>query len=251
MNKLLITILVLLLPHFTYAKNIRIGVEAAYPPFSQTQADGSITGFDIDIARALCQEMAVKCKLITQDWDGMIPALLARKFDAIIASMSITEERKKVVSFTNKYYSSPARFIKKSNRDIKILNAKMKGLKVGVQQETVMSKFLEDNWGGIVTIRRYNSQEDANNDLLTGRLDLAFVEIGPGTDFIKSQNGKLEFVGSSFSDPEWFGDGIGIAVRKQDNQLRQALNNAIRKVREDGTYDRIANRYFDYNIYGE
>ena len=252
MKKILIVSL-LMLSMFSYAKDwksIRIGVEGAYPPFSETKADGSVVGFDIDIANALCNKLSAKCKMITQDWDGMIPALLARKYDAIIASMSITEERKKKVAFTNKYYSSPARFFKKTSSDTTILNSRMKGLSVGVQQETIMDKFLTDNWGGIVKIKRYTTQEDANNDLLTSRLDLVLAEIGPAADFIKSQGDKLTFVGPSYSDEKWFGEGIGIAVRKGDYDLKTKLNNAIKEILEDGTYDKIADNYFDYNIYG-
>ncbi len=251
-NILFVTML--LAPVLSFAgdwKNIRIGVEGAYPPFSETKPDGSIVGFDIDIANALCAEMKAKCTLVAQDWDGMIPALLARKYDAIIASMSITEERKKRVNFTKKYYSSPARFIKRSDDKISIVNSKMKGLKVGVQQETVMDKFVTDNWGDIVTVRRYASQDDASNDLLTGRLDMIFSEIGPGDSFIKAQAGKAEFVGPSYSDVEWFGEGIGIALRKQDNDLEKKLNAAISSIRSNGTYARIQAQYFDYDIYGE
>ena len=231
---------------------VRIGVEGAYPPFSQTNADGSITGFDIDIANALCAEIGAKCTMVAQDWDGMIPALLAHKYDAIIASMSITEERKKVVAFTDKYYSAPARFIKKTrDPNLKIFNSLMKGLKVGVQRETAMDRFLTDNWKDIVEIRHYNTQEDANNDLLTNRLDLLFAEVGPGDDFIKTHPEKAEFVGPTYTDERWFGEGIGIAIRKQDNDLRKQLNNAIAKIRADGTYNRIQKQYFDFDIYGE
>ncbi len=251
MKKVIVFSMLLLLSLVGYAKDLRIGVEGAYPPFSKTNPDGSVVGFDIDIANALCMVIGVKCILVTQDWDGMIPALLSRKFDAIIASMSITAERKKRVAFTGKYYSSPARFIKKSNNNIRIINSKMKGLKVGVQQETIMDKFLTDNWGRIVTIRRYATQEDANNDLLVGRVDLVFNEIGPGDGFIKANGNKLTFVGPSYSDPDWFGEGIGIAIRKTDRTLKNNLNNAIATIRANGTYDRIASKYFDYNIYGD
>ena len=245
---------ILLIPTLCFAgkfDNLRIGVEGAYPPFSETKPDGSIVGFDIDIANALCDEIGAKCKMVAQDWDGMIPALLSRKFDAIIASMSITEERKKKVNFTKKYYSSPARFIKRTSKNHSIVNSKMRGLKVGVQQETVMDKFLTDNWGKIVTVRRYATQEDVSNDLLSGRLDLMFVEIGPGDSIIKAQGKKLEFVGPSYSHVEWFGEGIGIAIRKQDGALEDSLNKAIDTIRSDGTYDRIQSKYFDYDIYGD
>ena len=232
-------------------KSVRIGVEGAYPPFSETKPDGSLVGFDIDIANALCDEIRAKCTMITQDWDGMIPALLARKYDAIIASMSITPERKKRVAFTNKYYSSPARFLKRGSDNIVIDKGRMSGLKVGVQQETAMDSFVTDNFGDVVDVRRYATQEDANNDMSTGRLDLLFSELGPGDDFIGSQNVRYEFVGPSYTDKKWFGDGIGIAIRKYDQSLRRKLNNAIRAIRANGTYKRIQDNYFSYDIYGE
>ena len=242
-----------LLPAMAGAKDwqrVRIGIEGAYPPFSETKPDGSLVGFDIDIANALCDQIQAKCTLVTQDWDGMIPALLARKYDAIIASMSITPERKKRVAFTNKYYSSPARFLKRGSDNIAIDKGRMSGLKVGVQQETVMDSFVTDNFGDVVDIRRYATQEDANNDMSTGRLDLLFSELGPGDAFIDSQKVRYEFVGPSYTDEKWFGEGIGIAVRKYDQNLRRSLNDAIKAIRANGTYKRIQDNYFDYDIYG-
>ena len=243
-----------LLPALAVAQDwdrVRIGVEGAYPPFSETKPDGSVVGFDIDIANALCEEIGARCTMVTQDWDGMIPALLARKYDAIIASMSITSERKKRVAFTKKYYSSPARFIKKSAGNIVIDKGRMSGLKVGVQQETAMDYFVTDNFGDVVEVRRYPTQEDANNDMGTGRLDLLFSELGPGDEFIKSRGGGYEFVGPSYTDQKWFGEGIGIAVRKHDQNLRRKLNRAIAAIRANGIYKRIQNKYFDYDIYGK
>ena len=253
MKKIIILTIAFILSNLAFAKDwstIRIGVEGAYPPFSKTNPDGSLSGFDIDITNALCDQLNAKCVLVKQDWDGMIPALLSNRYDAIIASMSITEERKKRVDFTNKYYSSVARFIAKKSDNISIVNALMNGLKVGVQQETVMDRFLTDNWGGIIEIKRYGTQEDANNDLRFGRLDMVFAEFGPGEDFIAS-NGNYEFVGPSYSHPKWFGEGIGIAVRKQNSDLKVKLNNAIDALRENGVYNNIQAKYFSYDIYGE
>ncbi len=253
--KTILGLLTVLFISTSYAKDwktIRIGVEGAYPPYSQTNPDGSVTGFDIDIANALCAEIGAKCVLVVQDWDGMIPSLLARKFDAIIASMSITEERKKRVDFTNKYYSSPAKFVRKKGSGIVILNSILKGKSVGVQEETIMDRFVTDNWGDIVKVRRYGSQEKANLDLISGRLDLVFSEIAPAKDFIKSDSGKgFELVGPSYSEKKWFGEGIGIAIRKKDQELKEKLNKAIVSIRNNGVYKKIQDKYFDYDIYGE
>ena len=141
---------------------IRFGVEGAYPPFSSVAADGKLQGFDIDIAYALCEQLKAECVLVTQDFDGLIPALLSKKFDAIIASMSITEERKKKVDFTEKYYQTPARFVAKKGSDIAITKEGLTGKKVGVQRATTHDSFLTDNFGDVVEIVRYGSQDEAN-----------------------------------------------------------------------------------------
>ncbi|MGD9331441.1 MAG: transporter substrate-binding domain-containing protein, partial [Desulfobacterales bacterium] len=128
-------------------KKVRIGVEGAYPPFSYMTPEGELAGFDIDIAKALGQAMGVEIELVAQDWDGIIPALLARKYDAIIASMSITEERKKKVAFTNKYYQTPAKFVIKKGMMSAFSKDAIKGKKVGVQRATIHDKYLTDNYG--------------------------------------------------------------------------------------------------------
>ena len=231
---------------------IRIGVEGAYPPFSKTEANGEVTGFDIDIANALCTELGAECEMVKQDWDGMIPALLSRRFDAIIASMSITEERKKRVNFTKKYYSSPATFIGKKGDKVHISKRSLKGKKIGVQGDTIMDRYITDNYGEIAQVVRYGTQQDANMDLMSGRLDLIFAEVGTADEFLNTNDGKrFRYFGNFISDPKWFGDGIGIAVCKEDNDLRKAFNKAIKTIRDNGTYDEVQQKYFSYDIYGE
>ena len=131
-------------------KKVRIGVEGAYPPFSWVEPDGTLKGFDIDIALALCKQMGAECELVQQDWDGIIPALLARKYDAIVASMSITEERKKKVAFSNKYYSTPAKFVRKKGSGIEITKEGLKGKAVGVQRATIHDNFITGEFGDTV-----------------------------------------------------------------------------------------------------
>lgn len=157
-------------------KKIRIGVEGAYPPFSWINPQGKLEGFDIDIAYALCAKIGAECELVLQDWDGMIPALLAKKFDAIVASMSITEERKKKVDFTDKYYQTPARFVRKKGSGIEITREGLKGKKIGVQRATIHDNYLTDNYGDTVEIVRYGTQDEANLDMIAGRLDLLLAE---------------------------------------------------------------------------
>ena len=234
-----------------FAKDtVRIGVEGAYPPFSKTTKDGKLEGFDIDIANALCKSMDVECKLVKQDWDGIIPALLARKYDAIVASMSITDERKEKVAFTNHYYKSPARFIHKKGVAFEISKAGLKGKSVGVQRGTVSDKFITGEFGKDVNIKRYGTQEEAYLDLNAGRVEFVFADAFVLLEFINSDKGKdYEFVGGSYTDPKYFGEGIGIALRKQDTALKDKFNKAIAAIRADGTYDSIRKKYFDFDIF--
>lgn len=233
-------------------KKIRIGVEGAYPPFSEVGPDGKLKGFDIDIARALCAKIGAECELVQQDWDGIIPALLAKKYDAIIASMSITEERRKRVDFTGKYYQTPARFVRKKGSGIEITKDGLKGKKIGVQRATIHDNYITDNYGDSVEIVRYGTQDEANLDMLAGRVDLLLADSVALLDgFLKTDKGKdYEFVGPELRERKWFGEGAGIAVRKEDADLREALNAAIQAIRADGTYEAIAKRYFDFDIYG-
>lgn len=254
MKKLVFLMLLATIGFGVQAKDLRIGIEAAYPPFSMTKPDGSFAGFDIDIARALCAELKRNCVLVKQNWDGLIPALMARKFDAIVASMSITEERKKKVSFTEKYYSAPAQFIALKGKYPNFSTKDMQGKSVGVQRSTIMDNFVTDNFEkkGIVSIKRYKTQDEASLDLVSGRVDFGFMELVTGGDFLKTKDGKkFEFVGKSYSDTKWFGEGIGIAIRKKDNDLRKQLNQAIKNIRANGTYQKIQSKYFEFDIYGD
>ena len=234
-------------------KTVRIGVEGAYPPFSYTTADGKLEGFDIDIAKALCNAMGVEYKLVPQDWDGIIPALLARKYDAIIASMSITEERKKKVAFTNKYYNTPAKFVSKKGSVKEFTKATLMGKTVGVQRATTHDSYLTDNYGKDVKIKRYATQDDAYLDMAAGRIDFLLADsVALSDGFLKKPEGKdFEFVGPDMTDVRWFGEGVGVACRKKDKDLVEMFNKAIDQIRADGTYQKIQDKYFDFNVYGE
>ncbi|MFO1433774.1 MAG: ABC transporter substrate-binding protein [Candidatus Competibacteraceae bacterium] len=234
-------------------KEVRIAIEGAYPPFSSVDKEGNLQGFDVDIAKALCEAMKVQCKLIKSDWDGIIPGLLARKFDAIISSMSATEERKQTVDFSNKYYQVPARFVRKKGSKIEITPESLKGKTVGVQRATIHDKYLTDNYGNIVKINRYDTQDAANQDMLAGRVDLLLADYTALLDgFLNTPAGKdFEVVGPPLTDPKWFGEGVAVAVRKQDKDLREMFNKAIAAIRADGTYKKIQDKYFDFDIYGQ
>ncbi|MFM5136131.1 ABC transporter substrate-binding protein [Aeromonas rivipollensis] len=233
-------------------KTVRFGVEGAYPPFSWTDASGEIKGFDIDLANALCQQMAVKCELVAQDWDGMIPALLSRKYDAIIAAMSITDERRKKVDFTAKYAHIPNRFVAAKGTTLELTPAGMAGKRIGVQRATTHDKYLTDNFGSDVTIVRYGNADEAYLDLKAGRV-LALLADASAIDqglLSKAGGEKFEYVGPALIDRQWFGDGMGIAVRKGDQDLKAKLDEAIKTLRANGKYQEINQKYFKYDIYG-
>ena len=232
---------------------VRFGIEGAYPPFSWTDAQGQLQGFDVDIANALCEQMQVKCKLVAQDWDGIIPALLARKYDAIIAAMSITEERQRTVDFTDRYALVPNKFVAKKGTALDLSAAGLKGKRVGVQIATTHDKYLTDNFGKDVALVRYGTADEAYLDLKSGRVDYVFLDATAIEEGLLNKEGgaKFEFVGPSITDEKWFGEGFGIAVRKQDKDLKDKLNHAIEQLRDNGQYETINNKYFEYDVYGK
>ena len=167
--------------------------------------------------------------------------------------MSITEERKKKVDFTDKYYNTPAKFVRKAGSGIEINKDSLKGKSVAVQRATIHENFLRDNYGDVIDIKAYATQDESNMDLVSGRVDLVLADSVALLDgFLSTDNSKgFEFVGPDFTDPRWFGDGVGIALRKQDSDLRDALNKAIAQIRSDGTYQKINAKFFDFDVYGE
>lgn len=233
-------------------KKIRIGVEGAYPPFSQVGPDGKLKGFDIDIANALCAQMKAECTLVQQDFDGMIPALQAHKFDAVIASMSITEERKRSVLFTDKYYKVPNRFIAKTGARLDITPEGLKGKRIGVQRASTNDRYATETFKQSEIVR-YNKQDEIYLDLAAGRLDGTIVDaVAAQNGFLSKPEGKgFAFVGPAFNEVKYFGAGAGIALRKSDTELQKKFNDAIAAIRANGTYKQIEARYFDFDIYGE
>jgi len=231
---------------------LRIGVEGAYPPFSWKEPDGTLKGFDIDIALALCEKMDRECELIEQDWDGIIPALLARKYDAIVASMSITEERKKRVDFSDKYYNTPNRFVAAKGADLKPTPEGLKGKSVGVQRGTVHQCFMEKIFPD-TELKLYGTQEEVFLDLSAGRIDAQISDsIQADEGFLSKPEGEgFAYLGGDLFDLECHGVGSGIAVRKGEEELRDGFSAAIKAIREDGTYTKINDKYFDFDVYGD
>ncbi len=234
------------------AEKLRVGVEGAYPPFSWKEPDGTLKGFDIDFALEVCKRLQRECVLIEQEWDGMIPALLSRKFDTIIASMSITEERKKKVDFTVKYYNTPPGIVAKKNAGFSQSNAGLKGKRLGVQRATTHQCTAEKMFPDAELVL-YATQEEVFQDLAVGRLDAQIsdsLQVSEG--FLKQDMGKgFAFLGGMISDEECQGVGAGFAVRKKDTLLRDSLSAVIKGIRDDGTYKKLNDKYFDIDIYGK
>ncbi|GLK71635.1 ABC transporter substrate-binding protein [Ancylobacter dichloromethanicus] len=229
-------------------KKVRIGTEGAYPPFNSVDSSGKLVGFDIEIGEALCAKMKVECTFVAQDWDGIIPALLAKKYDVILASMSITDERKEKVAFTIPYYLTPGSFIAPKDTPItEITPAALKGKTIGAQSSTTGSTYLEDKYPDS-DIKLYPTQDEANADLAAGRLDAVLADKFVLYEWLeKSTDGKCcKFVGPDLKDVN--PQGTGIAVRKDEDELREMLNKAIREIEADGTYAKINARYFPFPI---
>ncbi|MDI9314426.1 MAG: transporter substrate-binding domain-containing protein [Hydrotalea sp.] len=230
--------------------SVRVCIEGANPPYSSISPSGEIIGFDVDIGRAIVEKMGKKYTMVKMDWDGIIPALLAKKCDAIISSMSITDERKKKIDFTDKYYGNPPlRFVAKKGRFANDAPATLKGITVGVQQATIAVDYLKQIYPDI-KLRAYALQDEANADLLAGRVDAIFQDSVPLAEFLKTkQAAGLGVFGKDHNDPKILGIGAGIGLRKGDTALRDGLNKAIKGIRADGAYKKINDKYFNFDIY--
>ena len=235
------------------AKEVRLASDFTYPPFNYKNSDGVPVGFDIEIADALCAEAELDCVWVSQNWDALIPGLLARKSDVIMASMRITEERKKKILFTNKYYQTPAGFVAQKSSDFTMDKAGLKDKVIGVQRGTTADRYVTDMFDDVAEIKRYSGQDEVYIDMSNKRLDvtfgntdqlsLAFLETELGSDF--------EFKGEVVTDKAYIGEGTALALRKQDTKLAEKFNQAIATILENGTYDKIAAKYFNFDIYGE
>lgn len=227
-----------------------IGTEGAYPPFNNLESDGTLVGFDIDIAKALCDEMKVTCEFVTQDWDGIIPALQAKKFDAIIASMSITPERKEKVDFTDKYYNTgPAIAVRKDSPITDV--AGLKGKVMGAQSSTTHANFAEKAFADS-ELKLYPTTDEYKLDLEGGRIDAAIDDVVVLSEWVKSDAGACcKILTALTPDIEIHGPGAGIAVRKGETALVEKFNAAIKAIRANGKYKEINDKFFDFDVYGD
>ena len=254
------------------SQTIRIGTEGAYPPWNNLNSAGELEGAEIDFGNEACKRMGVTCEWVTQDWDGIIPALLQGKYDIIIAGMSITEERKEKVNFTNGYMTDGARFAVLKNSGLANLNiagmakvnlnnaggkeqaaigqliAAMDGKTVCVQSSTIHQNFLEKHMSGAVDVKLYQAVDDHNLDLAAGRCDAVLADVGSIIDFMESDGGvDVAFTGPTFSGGV-FGDGVGGAVRKEDTEILEMWNAAIAEMSKDGTTAEITKEWFGRDI---
>ena len=228
---------------------LRIATEGANPPFSTIDSNGALEGFDVDIAKALCAKMSAECEIAAQDWDGIVPALLARNYDAIVASLNVTADRKKVVAFTKPYYHSPGAFLVRKGTDVNDLSPKaLTGKTIGVQTATNHSAYLEDKYRRSI-VRLYNTVADAYRDLAAGRVEYVMYDKLAIYDWLKTPEGACcELAPGDLSDPAYFGSGMAIALRKGDDALLQRFNSAIDGIVAGGTYAKINAKYFPFPI---
>lgn len=234
------------------AADLKVAIDPTYEPFTYKTPDGKPTGFDVDIANAVCAEIKRKCVFVEQVWDSMIPGLQARKYDVIVSSLSMTEERKRVIDFSDRYYKTPSAIVVKKGTAY-TGPASLKGKRIGVLKGSTQEKWaLGELKPAGVNIIPYEAQDQVYLDINAGRLDGTVadkVEVHGG--FLRKPEGKdYGYVGPDQYDTKYYGDGIGIGMRKGQKELKDQINQAIKTIRSNGTYSTIAKKYFDFDPYG-
>ncbi|MGP9795848.1 transporter substrate-binding domain-containing protein [Halomonas sp. 86] len=226
---------------------VRIGVDVPYVPMEFRTPEGDLTGFDIELGNAMCEEIGVTCEWIEQEWDGIIPGLLSRNYDAVMSSMTINDERRQQVLFSDPYITMPSAWFAASDLDIDEANEEtLEGLTIGVQRGTLQDNYVTDNYGSVADISRYSTADDMVLDMDAQRLDIVFLDfpIGQST-LVENEDANYTIVGEKITEPkEYFGDGFGIAFRQRDEALAEKFNEALATLQENGTYDEIHARYF-------
>ncbi len=235
------------------AEQVKIGVAAEpYPPFTSPDATGKWVGWEIDFVDAVCAEEKLDCVITPVAWDGIIPALTTKKIDAIVSSMSITDERKKTIDFSDKYYNTPTAIIGPKDQKFGATPDDLKGKVVGVQVSTVHAVYAKKHFTGAQEIKEYQTQDEANNDLAAGRIDAVQADSIALGEFLKTDQGKAccDLKGMVAPDDEVLGPGVGVGLRKEDTALKEKFNAGIKAIRASGKYDEISKKYFDFDIYG-
>ncbi|MBB3947135.1 polar amino acid transport system substrate-binding protein [Rhizobium skierniewicense] len=238
---------------FTASADVRFGImNESYPPFFAKDASGKWQGWEIDLMDAVCAEMKEKCSIVELSWDGLIPALEAKKFDVIWSSMSNTEERQKVITFTDKYYNTPSKLIGAKGDKPGATAEDVKGKTIGIQVSTIQSAYYAKYFKDVADEKTYQTLDEAFQDLAAGRIDYVFGDSLVLDAFLKSDAGKdcCADAGNVADDKEILGLGVSGGLRKDDTELKQKLNAALAAVRASGKYDEITKKYFDFDIYG-
>jgi octopine/nopaline transport system substrate-binding protein len=250
------------------ADSIRIGTEGAYPPWNAKDESGKLIGFEVELASVLCSYMKHDCTMVEQDWDGMIPGLIMRKYDAIMAGMSITDERMKTINFSQGYadevaslavmkgsslegMNTPAGIsLTKPNGDakkaLKTITAALAGKTVCTQTGTIHQNFLESGDVGKVKVRTYKTQDEVNLDLTAGRCDVALAAAVAFTDYAEKSGKAVVLVGPTFSGGA-FGNGVGVGLRQEDTKLAKDFNRAIKKAQKNGKLSELAIKWFGFD----
>tara|TARA_B100001250_G_scaffold146647_1_gene125581 strand:+ start:2058 stop:2888 length:831 start_codon:yes stop_codon:yes gene_type:complete len=250
------------------ADKIKIGTEGAYPPWNAKDESGKLIGFEVELANFLCIYMEADCTIVEQDWDGMIPGLVMRKYDAIMAGMSITGERMKTINFSQGYADEVASLavMKGSSLEgmetpkainlstgggdvkkaLKTLTAALAGKTIGVQTATIHQNFLESGDVGSVKIKTYKTQDEVNLDLAAGRIDAALAAAVAFTDYAEKSGKPVVLVGPTFSGGA-FGNGVGVGIRKDDTDLLKRFNKAIDVARKNGKISELAIKWFGFD----
>ncbi|EOX4390405.1 transporter substrate-binding domain-containing protein [Vibrio cholerae] len=241
MKKILLASLIGLVSASAAAQQeIKFVMEATYAPFEYMDESNQIQGFDVDLANALCKQLEAKCSFHNQAFDSLIPALKFKRYDAAISAMDITEARLEQVNFSNPYYDNSAAFVSLAGKVAD--QATLKGKRVGVQNGSTHQSFLLEQLSDVVAVP-YSSYQDAFIDMKNGRIDSVFGDTAVVAEWFKGDN-KLEYVGERVTNPQYFGNGFGIAVNKDNQALLDQLNAALEAVKENGEYAAIFNKYF-------
>ncbi len=237
------------------AQEVKVGFAAEpYPPFTSPDASGNWEGWEVDFMKAVCAEAKLDCIVTPVAWDGIIPALTSSKIDMIIGSMSITAERLQTIDFTDKYYNTPTAVIGAKGNAFEATPEGLSGKTIGVQGATVHQVYANKYFGeNGATVKEYQTQDEANNDLAAGRIDAVQADSIALDAFLKSDQGAAccDLKGNVKDDPEILGAGVGIGLRKGEDELKGKLNAAIKAIRANGTYDEFSKKYFDFDPYGE
>ncbi|SAL38310.1 ABC transporter substrate-binding protein [Caballeronia telluris] len=242
---------------FAQAKDwstIRFGVDASYPPFESKAPDGTLVGFDIDVGNELCRRLNAKCVWVENAFDGMIPGLKAKKFDGVLSTMSMTPARVKQIAFSSKLFHVPTRLVAKKGSAIQPTAESLAGKSVGVEQGSMQETYAKAHWGAKgVQVVSYADQDQVYADLLTGRIDASLQNaVQAERGFLDTPRGKpYAFAGGALEDSAIFGPGTAIGLRREDTDLKEKLDGAIAAMIKDGTYKKIAGKYFDFDVYGE